>query len=638
MTKASTEKKEFQTEIKQILDLMINSLYSHKEIFLRELISNSSDALDKLRFAEITDTNLNNKEKTIRIETNKENKTLSIIDNGIGMTKDEVLKNLGTIAYSGTKEFIKNAEKLKDRPELIGQFGVGFYSSFMVADKVRVITQKAGQKEATLWESEGKGEFEVGSTTREEGSGTTITLFLKDNKDEEGSQDFTEEWTIRSIVKKYSDFVEYPIVTQVTRDEPEKDKDGKEIKDKFTKVIKDETLNSQKAIWLKPAKDISEKDHEEFYKHLSHDWNPPLDTIHYKAEGTQEFTSLIYIPANVPFDYNQKDSNHGLNLYVRRVFISGKCEELIPQYLRFLKGLVDSSDLPLNVSRELIQKDQHIKLIQKALVSKILRHFKTILTKDREKYCKFWNNFGATLKEGLASDYTNKDKIAEITLFKSTNSTEYTTLSEYIGRMKKEQKDIYFISGESLSQISSSPYLEKLRKKEFEVLLMTDPVDEWVINSLKEYKEKKLISITSDDLDLDTDSEKKDKKEELEKQKSKFEKLCSKIKDSLKDNIKEVRISSRLVDSPACLVNSAQDPSAHMERIMQKIGKQEQKSLRILEINPEHAIFEKMLNFSGEKLNNWSQILYNQALLNEGSPVKDPMSFSKQISNLMISA
>ena len=389
---STKEKKAFQTEVKEILDLMIHSLYSHREIFLRELVSNASDALDKIRYEEITKPEVAVQDKHIRISLDKKNKTLCISDNGIGMSYDEVVQNIGTIAYSGSRSFAKKAKELKDKPELIGQFGVGFYSAFMVANKVKLVTQRAGTKEATIWESEGLGEYSIEKGTKEGGCGTSITLYLKDLTKEENPQDFTDQWTIKNIIKKYSDFIEFPVKMEMNTEEPEKDADGKIVEGKFKTVTNDETLNSQKALWLKSSNEIEEKDYNEFYKHLTHDWNEPAHTIHYKAEGTQEFTSLIYIPSSVPFDYNQRDMKYGLSLYVKRVFIAENCEQLLPQSLRFVKGMVDSNDLPLNVSRELIQQDRHIPAIKKAIVSKILRYLSTCLNK-REKNMRNFGNY-----------------------------------------------------------------------------------------------------------------------------------------------------------------------------------------------------------------------------------------------------
>lgn len=628
---------QFQTEVRQILDIMIHSLYSQREVFLRELLSNSSDALSKLRFEEITKPELSAGDKFIRLQPNKDEHTLTVIDNGIGMDHDELVQNIGTIAYSGSKKFLEHAKEIKENPELIGQFGVGFYSAFMVADKVQIHTQKAGSKEGIVWESTGDGTYTLETSPRKEGTGTSIKLFLKKKEEGDGSyQDFTDEWVLRSTVKKYSDFIEYPIKMMVSKEEAEKDKDGKDIEGKTRTLTEDQTLNSQKALWLRPAKEIKKEEYNEFYKQLVMDWTDPLEVVHYRAEGTQEFSAMIYVPGMVPHDYYQRNVQWGLHLYVNRVFITAHCDELLPPYLRFLKGVIDSSDLPLNVSRELIQKDRRIVSIRKAIVSKILRHFKTMMEKDREKYTQIWEKFGATLKEGIASDFENKDALTSLLLFQSSASDKLVTLKEYVDRMKPEQKAIYYITGESMSQLSGSPYLEKLKKHGFEVLFLTDPVDEWVMGSLPEYEKKPFKSITSEDLDLGDEKDEKKKEEELKDQESRLKGITEVIKDTLKDSIKDVKLSTRLVDSPAVLVSGSNDPSAHMERLMESMGQNMPKSKRILEINPEHAVFEKMLNLSEDKKKLWAEVLYNQALLNEGSSIPNPSQFSKLISQLML--
>lgn len=634
------ETKQFQTEVTQILDLMIHSLYSQREIFLRELISNASDALDKLHYEEIIDKDLNAKtkdeEKHIRLAPDQAARTLTISDNGIGMSYEEVEKNIGTIAYSGTKNFIAKAKELKDKPELIGQFGVGFYSSFMVAEKVVLHTQKAGSDEGVLWESTGDGNYSIERSPRPEGHGTTITLYLRANSEDEQTDNFTDQWTLKSLVKKYSDFIAYPIKMMMTNEVPLKDDKGEFVEGKTEKSTSDEILNSQKALWLRQAKDIKDEEYNEFYKHLTADWNPPLDKIHYRAEGTQEFSALMYIPSKVPFDYNQREMKYGLSLYVKRVFIMDNCEQLIPQHLRFLKGVVDSSDLPLNVSREMVQQDRQIQAIRKAVSSKVLRHLETMLKDQRENYEKFWENFGSTLKEGIPTDYANKDKLFSLALFHSSHSDKLCTLREYIDRMPSSQSDIYFMTGESIQQLSQSPHLEKLKEKNFEVLYMIDPIDEWMMGSSQEFEGKKFVSITTEDLKLETEEEKKQKEEELKDKGEKLKPVLEAIKKALSEQVKDVKFSDRLVESPVCLVSGAHDPSAHMERMMEAMGHEMPKAKRILEINPKHPIFEKMLGFNDERKNDWAEILYNQALLNEGSPLKDPSKFSKQISDLML--
>ncbi|MBL7544970.1 MAG: molecular chaperone HtpG [Bdellovibrionaceae bacterium] len=613
----------FNAEIKKLLDLMIHSLYSHKEIFLRELVSNASDALDKLRFETLTKPELTPKDHTyqIRLIPNKENKTLKIQDSGIGMTKEEVVEYIGTIARSGTQSYQKISQELKDRPELIGQFGVGFYSSFMVAEKVTLHTQKAGANNGVVWESNGDGTYTIDEVPRPEGTGTTITLHLKTFEADDNVSDFTDEWTLKSLVKKYSDFISHPIVMKTKNQDKEED----------------QTLNSMKALWLRSASDIKPEEYTEFYHHLSHDWNDPLKTVHYKAEGTMEFNCLLYIPAKKPFNFHSRDTDYGLNLYVKRVFIMNDCKDLIPQHLRFVKGLVDSADLSLNVSREILQQDRQVQLIKKNVTHKIYTTLKELLTNSRKEYEGFWKEFGSTLKEGIAMDMSAKDKLQDLLLFNSSIQEGPTTLDEYITRMKPEQKEIFFITGESLSQVKNTPYMEKLNEKGFEVLLCVDPVDEWVMSSLTTYKDKKIQSITRDDLNLDSEEDKKKKEEENKSLKERFMPLIETMKSSLAENIKDVVISDRLSTSAAVLVNSANDPSANMERIMHRMGGdlQAPKVKRILELNLKHPLFEAMIAKPETEQKTWSEILYNQALLNEGSELPDPGKFTKQISDLM---
>lgn len=613
----------FNAEIKKLLDLMIHSLYSHKEIFLRELISNASDALDKLRFEALTQSELVLKDHAyqIRLVPNKENKTLKIQDSGIGMSKDEVVEYIGTIARSGTQTYQKLSQELKDKPELIGQFGVGFYSSFMVADKVTLHTQKAGSNMGVVWESSGDGTYTIDEVPRPEGTGTTITLHLKTFEADDNVSDFADEWTLRSLVKKYSDFISYPIVMKTKNQDKEED----------------QTLNSMKALWLRSPSEIKPEEYKEFYHHLSHDWNDPLKTIHYKAEGTMEFNCLLYVPAKRPFNFQSRDTDYGLNLYVKRVFIMSDCKDLIPQHLRFVKGLVDSADLSLNVSREILQQDRQVQMIKKNVTNKIYATLKELLTQSRSEYEGFWKEFGSTLKEGIAMDMSSKEKLQDLILFHSSTQEGFTTLDEYIARMKPEQKEIFFITGESLSQVKNTPYMEKLNEKGLEVLLCVDPVDEWVMSALTTYKDKKLQSITRDDLNLDSEEDKKKKDEENKSLKERFMPLIESMKSTLSENIKDVVVSDRLSTSAAVLVNSANDPSANMERIMHRMGgdMQAPKVKRILELNLKHPLFEAMVSKPEAEQKTWAEILYNQALLNEGSELPDPGKFTKQISDLM---
>ncbi len=612
----------FNAEIKQLLDLMIHSLYSHKEIFLRELVSNASDAIDKLKFQSLTNAALlpEGWQGKVRLEPNSETKTLKIIDNGIGMTSEEVVNFIGTIARSGAKNFTQMTQEMKERPELIGQFGVGFYSAFMVADKVTLHTQKAGTNDGTVWESTGDGTYTLDQVPRAEGTGTTITLHLKNFAEEEEVQNFTDTWVLKSLIKKYSDFIAYPIVMKNDKGE-------------------EDTLNSQKALWLKNPSEVTAEEHKEFYQHLTHDFNEPLKTIHYKAEGTMEFNALLYLPNKKPWNYNQRDQEFGLSLYIKRVFIMSDCKDLVPAYLRFVKGLVDSADLSLNVSREILQQNRQVTQIRKNVVSKVLGGLKDMLTKDRNNYETFWNEFGSTLKEGLPSDPANKEKLQDLILFHSTYSDKMTTLEEYVTRMKPEQKHIYFITGDNLPQISNSPYLERLKEKNYEVLLLVDPVDEWVTDALAQYKDKTLQSIMKEGLELDSEEEKARKEEENKQSAEKYQPVLETLKKTLEKDVKDVVISSRLTSTPVCLVAGSSDPSAHMQKLLGQMGREYQNPVkRIMEINPNHPLFEKMLQASPHQQSQWAEILYAQALLNEGSTLPDPVKFSQQIADLMVQA
>lgn len=632
------ETNQFQTEVSELLQLMIHSLYSNREIFLRELISNASDAIDKYKFQALTNQSFSTKEDDFQIRLNastKEN-SITITDNGIGMSKEDVVQNIGTIAHSGTKEFLAKAAEMKQNPELIGQFGVGFYSAFMVADKVVLHTQKAGETEGTVWESDGKSDYTIESKPREEGHGTSITLYLKEFDKEEEVANFTEEWTIRQAVKKYSDFIAYPIRMKVMREEPELDKEGKPIEGKTKNVVVDEVLNSQKALWLRPTSEIKEEEYKDFYKHITHDWQDPQETIHFKAEGTMEYSALVYIPGAQPFNYNYRDSKFGLNLYVKRVFIMNDCEELIPSYLRFVRGLVDSNDLSLNVSREILQKDRQVSAIRKSLTNKVLRTLDDMLKKRRSDYEKFWENFGPTLKEGIPTEPGNQEKIFDLMLARTSAKEGWVSLAEYVDAMPEAQKAIYYITGEELEHIKNSPYLERVRAKGYDVLLLSDAVDEWVLGGGSKYKEKDFVSITSKDLDLDTEEEKKAKEKEKEAATGELKPLMDTFQEHLKEDLESVELSDRLTDSPVCLVSTG--ASAQMERIMEAMGQAAPKAKRIMEINHKHPLFKKMALAPKDTQKQWAEILYNQALLNEGSKLKDPHTYTKKIADLMLSA
>lgn len=626
----------FNAEIKQLLDIVIHSLYSHKEIFLRELISNASDAIDKLKFESLTNSSLlpANHEFEIRLTPDSKTNTLKITDTGIGMSPEDVTSFIGTIAKSGTKAFSQlKSQDLKNRPDLIGQFGVGFYSAFMVADKVTLHTQKAGSSVGTLWESVGDGSYTIDEVPRPEGIGTTIILHLKTNdessKTEEATdkapQNFADVWTLKSLIKKYSDFIAWPIKMQ-TAGETETETE-----------IKDETLNSMKALWLRPPAEVTTEEYKEFYQHLTHDWNEPLKHVHYRAEGSMEFTGLFYIPSKKPWNYQTKDYEFGLNLYIKRVFIMENCKELMPPWLRFVKGMVDSSDLSLNVSREILQQDRQVIMMRKNLVNKVLSTLKDLLGKDRTQFEQFFNEFGTTLKEGVPMEPTLKEKISDILLFKSSFSDKFTTLEEYIGRMKEGQKEIYFITGERLEAVKNSPYLEKLQEKGLEVIFLTDPVDEWLTQELREYKTKPLRSITKEGLDLDSEEEKKQKAEEKISLEERFKPLVENMKTWLNADVKDVVFSDRLTKTAVCLVGEDQGMSAHMEKLLSQMGESAPKTKRILEINAKHPLFSVMASANEEQQKSWAEILFNQALLTEGSPLPDPVRFSNLIADLMIS-
>lgn len=642
MSKAT---KQFQTEVKQLLDLVIHSLYSNREIFLRELISNASDAIDKARFEAQSNESLleGNSDWKIKLIPNKDNGTLTIRDNGIGMSMAEVEENIGTIAKSGTKSFVQAMKDAAaaEQPELIGQFGVGFYASFMVADKVTLTTRRAGDaSHATLWESSGDGSYTIEDCTKAE-RGTEIVLHLK-----EEFKEYLDEWKIRSIVKKYSDFIQYPVCMDITRTETPKGVDGEEIEGAGTiEKIEEQTLNSMKAIWARPKSEVSEEEYKEFYKHVSHDFEDPFKTIHFAAEGTSEFKALLYLPAKKPFDLFMAERKRGIQLYVKRVFITEKCDALLPDYLRFVRGVVDSSDLPLNVSREILQEDVQIKRIQKSLVNKILSTLADLKEKEYDQYLTFWKEFGPVLKEGLHFDYANKEKLQELILFQSTRTGEgeYVSLKEYVERMPEAQKEIYYITGEDKSSLEQSPLLEAFNAKGFEVLFLTDPVDEWVVQSLHEYQEKKLKAVDRGDVDLDSEDEKKEKEKKQEEAKKEFGSLLELIKSRLESKIKEVRFSNRLTDSACCLVADDFGMNANMERIMKAMNQAVPESKRVLELNPDHPIVKVMGDMHKQSPDNarlldYADLLYDQALLTEGTPIKDPLKFTKLVSELMVKA
>ncbi|MFQ5964098.1 MAG: molecular chaperone HtpG [Candidatus Scalinduaceae bacterium] len=626
------EKMEFKTETKQILDLVVHSLYSHKEIFLRELISNASDAIDKARHESLTKKEIleDDKDWKIKIEADKGAGTLTVSDNGIGMAKDEAIKELGTIAHSGTKEFLAalQSKEVKDNPELIGQFGVGFYSSFMVADKVTVVSRKAGinDKKGVKWESSADGSFTV-EDIEKESKGTDIILHLKEEE-----KKYLEEWEIRNTIKRYSDFIEHPIVMDI-----ERERESKLDKTKKVKMKEEETLNSRKAIWLKKKSDITKDEHNEFYKHVSHDFADPAKVVHYKVEGVSEFVSLLYIPLIRPMDIFYKEYKIGPTLYVKRVKIIDHCEELIPPYLRFIKGVVDSSDLPLNVSREILQNNRQVETIKNSITKKVIDTLNEMKKNEHEKYLKFYVEFGRLLKEGIHLDFSRREAIGELLLFPSTKTDKgkFRTIQDYVDDMKEGQEDVYYITGTSLDELLKSPYLEAFKDKDYEVLIMLDEIDD-IIMSQFEYKGKKFKNVVKGDVTLD-----KSEKSEKEKVQKKYGKLIKLIKDRLEDDLKEVRLSGRLKDSACCLVGDEGEMDPQMEKLLKSMGQDVPERKRILEINPSHPIFEAMNTiFEKDKnsgvLQEYADLLYDQALLLEGSKPKDSAAFAKAISKLMV--
>ncbi len=633
---------QFKTEVQQLLNLIINSLYSNKEIFLRELISNSSDALDKLRFKAQTDPDIldEDTELKIKIEPDKDKRTLSVTDNGIGMTYDEVIDNIGTIAKSGTAAFLQALEQCRNQEslaaELIGQFGVGFYSSFIVADKVTLFTRAPGEEKGVKWESSGDGSYTIEEIDRKE-RGTCVLLELK--KPAEDEADFTEEWAIRHIVKTHSDFVRYPIVMDVEKEEeiPDEqkltDSEGKPIGENTRKVIREETLNSMKAIWARDKKEITEEEYKDFYKHVSHDWNDPLTHLHVKLEGVTEYTALLYIPSKAPMDLFQVERQHGIKLYCKRVFIMDNCQELMPEYLRFVKGVVDAPDLDLNISREILQQNTLVRNIRKNLVKKVLELIKGL---DDEKYETFYEEFGNVIKEGIASDWENKDKITDLLRYKTTKSDgKYVSLKDYVANMKTDQKYIYYITGENLTILMNSPHLEKLKEKDYEVLLMTDPIDELVVQTVQTYEEKTLKSAEKGDLDLDEKKE-EDKKEE-------YKSLFEFIQSTLDEKVKEVKPSTHLKDSVSCLSGNEYDMSAYMEKVMKAMGKEPPPVKRILELNMNHPFMEKIKTlYEKEKdnpaLKDYTALLFDMAVIAEGGKVENPSRFNKMVGDMMANA
>jgi molecular chaperone HtpG len=625
--KQTTQKESmpFQAEVKQLLQLMIHSLYSNKEIVLRELISNASDAADKLRFEAIANGALydGDSELKIRIAFDKEARTVTISDNGIGMSRDEVIANIGTIAKSGTKEFFNalSGDQAKDA-NLIGQFGVGFYSAFIIADKVSLTTRRAGETEAVRWESAGEGDFTL-EVADKATRGTEVVLHLRDGEDE-----FLNDWKLKTIIRKYSDHITLPIVMKKSEW-----KEGEQVA-----TDEDETVNKASALWARNKNDITEEEYQEFYKHVSHDFENPLSYTHSRVEGKQEYISLLYIPSKAPFDLYDRERRHGIKLYVKRVFIMEDAEKLMPQYLRFVRGVIDTADLPLNVSREILQSSRDVDAIKAGSVKKVLSLLEDMAENKAEDYAIFYKEFGRVLKEGPGEDAVNKDKIAGLLRFASTKAdsdVQDVSLKDYIARMQAEQEAIYYITAESFAAAQHSPHLEIFRKKGIEVLLMSDRVDEWLLGSLTEFEGKKLQSIAKGDLDLgklESDTEKEIQKKIEEEAKS----LVEKIKNALADQVKDVRVTHRLTDSPACLVSDAHDLSGNLARMLKAAGQNAPEAKPILEINPSHKLVKRLEGETAEAVfADLALVLFDQALLAEGGTLNDPASFVKRMNSLI---
>ena len=622
---------QFKAEIAEMLDLVVNSLYSKKEIFLRELVSNASDAIDKAKFQGLTDKAIvaDNPEWRIDIAVDGTAKTMMISDNGIGMDAAELERNLGTIASSGTKAFRQALKENKgaDLPELIGQFGVGFYAAFMVADQVRVISKKRGGTSAFMWESDMKGGYTISDAERED-FGTSVMIHLKDDQVE-----YLDRWRVNELIKKYSDFIAYPIrFKKLDLPKDEKDEDRKRREEDEQKP-----LNTMTALWKRAKKDVKKEEYAEFYKHLSRDWKDPLETIPFSGEGAVEFKALLFLPSEAGMELYMPQTKHGLSLYVRNVFIGDDFEMLLPDYLRFVKGVVDSSDLPLNVSREMLQDDAVIAKIKSAVTSKILSTLEDLKKKD-EDYRKFWNSFGCVLKEGVRTDYANADRIKKLALWPSakTEAGQLVSLADYVKNMAPGQSDIYYLCAPKAETARTSPQLEQALKHKCDVLLFCDPVDEWLVDSLGEFEGKKFVDIARGDVAFGTETEREAEKTANEKAAADLKPLLEAIKKQLESDIAEVRLSTRLADSPACLVATANGLSPAMERMMRAMNKDAPKEKRILELNAAHPLVEKIKGLAGDAQKDAVELLYDQALIAEGSPVADPARFGRLLVGLMM--
>ncbi|PTR30568.1 molecular chaperone HtpG [Rhodococcus sp. OK519] len=650
------EQREFQAETRQILDLMIHSVYSNKDTFLRELVSNASDALDKLKLEAFQDKDLevDTSDLHVELEVDADARTLTVRDNGIGMSRDEVVDLIGTLAKSGTAELRRKLREAREgavseaaQEELIGQFGIGFYSTFMVADTVTLLTRKAGEQHATRWESSGESTYTIESVD-DAPQGTSVTLHLKPVDVDDHMYDYTSEQKLREIVKRYSDFIAYPVRMKVERPAPKRDDATEEGTDgtedaAVETVTETLTLNSMKALWARPRGEVSDDEYNEFYRHVSHSWDDPLEVVPMKAEGTFEYQALLFIPSHAPFDLFAREHRSGIHLYVKRVFIMDDCDELMPEYLRFVKGVVDAQDLSLNVSREILQQDRQIRAIRRRLTKKVLTTIRDMMTSDddtsREKYRTVWSQFGRVLKEGLLSDADNRDILLEISSFPSTHSEDgQTTLAEYVGRMKDGQEQIYFLTGETRQQLEASPHMEAFRAKGLEVLLLTDPVDEMWVTSVPEFDGKPLQSIAKGEVDLDTEEEKKDAEAEREEQGKQFADVLAWLTSTLEEQVKQVRLSTRLTDSPACIVGDDYGMTPSLERMYRASGQEVPHFKRILELNPTHPLVEGLRTAHAERdddpsLAETAELLYGTALLAEGGELEDPAHFAKMLAN-----
>ncbi|MDS4030858.1 MAG: molecular chaperone HtpG [Candidatus Contendobacter sp.] len=619
----------FQAEVQQLLRLVAHSLYSHKEVFLRELISNASDACDKLRFEALTDSALyeNDPDLRIRVSFDKDARTITVADNGIGMDRQEVIDNIGTIARSGTRQFMQKltGDQAKDA-HLIGQFGVGFYSSFIVADKVTLLTRRAGMgaEHGVRWESNGEGEYTL-ETVDKPMRGTEVILHLREDE-----TDLLTEWQLRSIITKYSDHITLPVIMPVQKYSEDKDAPPK---------IEDERINQAAALWARPRQDIKDEEYKEFYKHVGHDFEDPLAWTHNRVEGKLEYTSLLFLPARAPFDLWDREQRHGVKLYVRRVFIMDDAEHLMPRYLRFVRGVIDSNDLPLNISREILQSSKVVDGIRAGSVKKVLGLLEDMAANDTEKYGKFWKEFGRVLKEGPAEDHGNREQIAKLLRFASTHTDgaeQTVSLADYIGRLKEGQDKIYYIVGDSFAAAKNSPHLEVFRKKGLEVLLLSDRVDEWLMSHLTEFEGKQFQSVTKGALDLDKIASEEEKQEQKQAE-DQFKDLLGRVKEVLGDKVKEVRISSRLTDSPACLVVDEHALSAHLERLLREAGQNVPMSKPYLELNPTHSLITRLKEEpDAGRFSDWTHLLFEQAVLAEGGQLEDPASFVKRLNGLLL--